>query len=110
MWVCALIIAVTVAIVTVGEAVIARHRAGQVADLAALAGAAAWAQTGDPCLAADELVRRSGAALVGCVPEMDQSLLVIVEVSAGSHLPPARARARAGPASNGPAVAAPREA
>ena len=93
------------AVVLVGSATVARHRAGTAADLAALA-AAGRAVLGEPdaCDLADRVARANAAALVSC--SVDGSSVVDVRVDVpvrlgglGVHV--ASARARAGPADPG---------
>lgn len=88
---------------SVGAAVVARHRAASAADLAALAGAQSAANSaGDPCVAAARVAAATSARVVVCDRLADGSLEVVVEVALPRllarwpHLPPARARARAG--------------
>ena len=80
-----------------GSAVVARHKAGVVADLAALAGAAVAAD-GAPaaCGRAEAIVRAQQARLVGCLLEA-LDILVTVEIDNPCWPAAARARARAGP-------------
>jgi secretion/DNA translocation related TadE-like protein len=91
---------------SIGGAVAARHRAESGADLAALAGARTLAYgVGDPCAEAQRVATATRARLVSCVHLPDGSFEVVVEVGLPGllarwpHLPPARARSRAGPAS-----------
>ncbi len=103
-WVLALsgvLAVVGVAVVLLGAAAVARHRATTAADLAALA-AAVRAVGGDPaaCDAAAQVAAANGAALSGCSVGPD----AVVEVTVGVSVdlgpigrPTARARARAGP-------------
>jgi secretion/DNA translocation related TadE-like protein len=86
----------------VGAAVVARHRAGTAADMAALA-AAGRAAVGDPapCATAAVIARADGAALDGC--EVEAGGVVAVRVRVTVRLGPfgavpALGRARAGPA------------
>jgi secretion/DNA translocation related TadE-like protein len=97
--VCGLVWSVMVAALLVGSAIVARHRAAAVADLAALAAAAAQSR-GDPgvCRAAAHVAAAQGGRLDWCRVEAG-SVLVVAEVGVGwrvINLPPARARARAG--------------
>lgn len=94
------------AVVLVGAAVVARHRAATAADLAALA-AAGRASLGsdDACLVAADAARANAAALTGCT--VDAGAVVQVEVRVpvrlgvlGSHT--ATGRARAGPVAPAP--------
>jgi len=93
---------VGVAVVLVGAAVVARHRAGAAADLAALAAAGAAVQ-GDPraCAVAGELAAANAATLDSCA--VGAGAVVELYVHVPVRLGPlgvldARARARAGPA------------
>ena len=92
---------VTVALATTGVVgVVAGHRRAQsAADLAALAGAGALQDGGDPCHQASAIARRNGATLRGC--EVD-GWNVAVRVAATVRLPGSpmelEARGRAGPA------------
>lgn len=86
----------------VGAAVVARHRAGTAADMAALA-AAGRAAVGDPaaCGTAAAVARADGAALEGC--DLAGGGVVSVRVRVTVRLGPfgavpAFGRARAGPA------------
>ena len=88
---------------SVGAAIAARHRAVSSADLAALAGARTLVDgSSDPCRAARRVAAATRARLVACDRLADGSLQVVTEVALPpilarwSHLPPARARARAG--------------
>lgn len=88
--------------VAVGVAVVARHRAGTAADLAALAGAGR-AAVGDagPCRAAEQVAGANGATVDGC--DVRPNGVVAVRASVAVRLGPlgswrARAVARAGPA------------
>lgn len=97
----AALVTVTVGGACLGAAVVARHRAQAVADLAALA-AAAHVPDGAAiaCAQASELARVMGTGVVACTID---GLDVVVTVEAPSALglagmAPARAMARAGPA------------
>jgi secretion/DNA translocation related TadE-like protein len=105
LWVGALVVATAAAGVLWGGAVVARHRAGVAADLAALAAAQALAAgTGDPCRAAARVAATASADVTTCQLLADSSVLVVVRVAAPGGrtgrwdlgMPPARARARAG--------------
>lgn len=92
---------VAVAAVLAGAAVVARHRAGSAADLAALA-AAGRAVIGDAsaCSAADDVAQANAAELTGC--RIGAGSVVAVEVRVPVRLGPlgvhaAVGRARAGP-------------
>lgn len=105
-----LLVGVAVAVLAVagglavwGGAVVARHRAGQAADLAALAAAGALARGLSPCPAAERVAAAVGARSERCLVAGDGSVLVVVRTPlppagrlAGVLMPPARARARAG--------------
>ncbi len=89
------------ATVLVGAAVVARHRAGAAADLAALA-VAGRAVLGDPaaCGTGADVARANGAELVGCT--VGPGAVVEVQVAVPVRLGPvgvtrAQGRARAGP-------------
>ena len=94
----AALVAVTLAGVQIGSAVVARHRAQAGADMAALA-AAAWLPRGanSACRQAAAVSHAMGAALSGCdVDELD--VVVAVDVATGRLLGGrAHAAARAGP-------------
>jgi secretion/DNA translocation related TadE-like protein len=105
-WVVVLCVTVwssALAAATMGAALVARHRAESAADLAALA-AARSVLRGDPdsCGPARRVADAAGARVVGCEPESDGSVLVVVHVPVAGPVarwadaPPARARARAG--------------
>lgn len=94
-------------VATVGQAVLARHRAGTAADLAALAAAStAWPAAGSgPCAddvlaAARQVATANRGALVGCRADGgDVEVVVTVPVPGwAASTGPARAAARAGPA------------
>ena len=95
-WVVALVVCVLSAALTVGSAVVARHRAARTADLSALAAAGVAARGGDGCAAAQLLTADAGGTLVGCELLPDGSVQVLVALPTGPAMPPARARARAG--------------
>lgn len=93
----------------VGQAAILTHRAGNAADLSALAGAdtARGLRAGDPCRTAAELARLNGAELTGCEVVGPSSTTVDVTVgidlpSALSVLGQARGRSRAGAPEDSP--------
>jgi secretion/DNA translocation related TadE-like protein len=99
------LMALSVAGATVGDAVLARHRAESAADLVAIAGATAGLRGGDPCLAAALDADRRGVDLEHCRSADDGSIVVVVRLAPSSvlrRLPvgPALARARAGPVSD----------
>lgn len=95
----AALVAITLAGVQIGSAVVARHRAQASADMAALA-AAVWLPHGSEsaCRQAAAVSRAMGAALSSChVDELD--VVVGVDVATGRLLGGrAHAAARAGPA------------
>ncbi len=69
---------------------VAGHRAHGAADLAALSGAAAYAQGRPPCPAAARLARANGARLTGCDQvgdDVDYVVSVTVEVPVGLRVP-----------------------
>jgi secretion/DNA translocation related TadE-like protein len=89
------------------ESVAAAHtRAAVAADLAALAGAARWAG-GDPvpCAAARRVAEQNGARLHSCTADPDTGVVDVGVEATGrgllAHAPPAKVRARAGPADRG---------
>ena len=95
----AVLVVVLLLVVVVCGAVVDRRRAASAADLAALAGAAAWQAGRDGCGAARSVARRNGAELGSCRVLGED---VLVETVA--RTPPVlgarltvRARARAGP-------------
>jgi secretion/DNA translocation related TadE-like protein len=90
-------------VLTMGQAVLARHRAAGAADLAALAAADHWMDGGTAaCAEADRVARAQHARLVRCAVEGE-----ISDVSAASGRGPfaTEVRSRAGPA--GPVVPGP---
>jgi secretion/DNA translocation related TadE-like protein len=97
----AVLLAITVGGVYVGSAVVARHRAQSAADLAALAAAVHVTDgTAASCAQASAVAGAMGAAVRHCVVD-DLDVVVTVEapVSLGRMgFGPARASARAGPA------------
>jgi secretion/DNA translocation related TadE-like protein len=56
-----------------GSAVLARHRLGGAADLAALAAAHQIGRVGQPCAAAARVAAANAAALVSCSAQLDAS-------------------------------------
>lgn len=96
----AVLLAITLAGVYVGSAVIARHRAQAAADLAAVAAAAHLTDgTGAACSRASALAHAMRTAVTHCVVE-DLDVVVTVETSVPLGriaVGPARATARAGP-------------
>lgn len=104
----AVVLAVALGGVVLGGALVARHRAGRTADLAALAAASATLSgAGDGCAAALRVARLAQAELASCAVLADRSVLVVVAVPLPPvrllggllDMPPARARARAGASS-----------
>ena len=92
---------VTIALVTIGAAALARHRAQTAADLGALAAALTLpAGAGSACDRARELVNAMRMSTAHCAIErLDVVVTVAVPVRvAGWNLGTARAVARAGPA------------
>ncbi len=87
----------------IGAAVGVRHQAETAADLAALSGASALVRGLSPCPAAARVAHANGASLAAC--RVTGGLVdVSVAVRLGgplTRLRPARAAARAGPASGG---------
>ena len=86
-----------------GCAVVARHRAGSAADLAALAGAVSAQQTAggvEPCGLAARIAGRNGARLASCLRTGDDVEVVVTRRLVLGRLGrwQAIARARAGPA------------
>jgi secretion/DNA translocation related TadE-like protein len=103
-WVMALsgvLAAVSLAVVLVGSAVVARHRASTAADLAALAAAgSAVAGRPDACAVAGRVAAANSAVLASCVAE--GAGVVRIRVNVAVRLGPlgvhsATGRARAGP-------------
>ncbi|MFI0966120.1 Rv3654c family TadE-like protein [Streptomyces sp. NPDC021080] len=95
----AVLCAVFGAVLSMGQAVVVRHRAAGAADLAALAAADHWSDGGTvACAHAERVARAQGARLVRCAVEGQ-----ISDVTAASGTGPitAEVRSRAGPA--GPA-------
>jgi secretion/DNA translocation related TadE-like protein len=95
--------AVATVALSIGAALVARHRADAAADLAALAGAQAVVRgVGDPCAEAELVAAANRARVVACERLPDGSVQVVAEVplpmllARWPDLPPARARARAG--------------
>ncbi|MFF4540923.1 Rv3654c family TadE-like protein [Streptomyces aureus] len=95
----AVLCAVFGAVLSMGQAVVVRHRAAGAADLAALAAADHWSDGGTAaCARAERVARAQGARIVRCSVDGQ-----ISEVTAASGTGPitAEVRSRAGPA--GPA-------
>jgi secretion/DNA translocation related TadE-like protein len=100
----AVLLAITTGGVSVGCAVIARHRAQAAADLAALAGAQHLADgTGAACSQASALAQAMRAAVTQClVEDLDVVVTVATSVPLGRiRVGPAQATARAGPVDTG---------
>lgn len=99
-WAVVLVLSVCLGVLAWAGAVVARQRAENAADLAALAAARSHLGGLDGCVAAARVAAASGARLVACRPGMSD-VTVSVEVPLAVPLrrldmPPARARARAG--------------
>ena len=97
---CGVLATVGVAVVLTGAAVVARHRAGAAADLAALAGAARAVQGADACGEAARLAAANAAELTGCEVEPGGRVRVTVSVPVALGrlgIFSATGRARAGP-------------
>lgn len=90
--------AVFAAVLCLGQAIAARHRAGSAADLAALAAAdrALWGAP-DACVKALEVARAQGAELVRCTVT-GEIADVRVRARLGPYAPSVRARAGPAPA------------
>lgn len=92
------------AVLAMGQAVQARHRAGGAADLAALAAADRWMEgSADACAMAGRVARAQGARVVRCAVYGEVSD-VTAAVGAGAFA--AEVRARAGPAAGRAAASA----
>ncbi|RSS61785.1 helicase, partial [Streptomyces sp. WAC07061] len=93
--VAAVLVAVFGGVLLLGQAVVARHRAGAAADLAALAAAASWAHGPErACAAARRVAGAQGAVVAACEVGGE-----VAEVRAGVRAGPftPEAAARAGP-------------
>ncbi|MFJ5138087.1 Rv3654c family TadE-like protein [Streptomyces sp. NPDC088707] len=90
------------AVLALGQAVAARHRAGGAADLAALAAAdrALWGEA-EACAAAVRVAAAQGAELVGCAVRGELAE-VTARVGRGPYRP--EVRSRAGPQAPPPAA------
>ncbi|MCP2175453.1 helicase/secretion neighborhood TadE-like protein [Williamsia maris] len=100
-WVIVGLVSLVVAVVFVGSAVVARHRAQSVADLAALAAAQrAMLALDDPCGAARTIAATSSVTIARCRTDgEDVVVLATTDVDLGPFgVRQARAIARAGPA------------
>ncbi|MCX4818328.1 flp pilus-assembly TadE/G-like family protein [Streptomyces sp. NBC_01142] len=85
--------AVFAAVLAMGQVVVARHRAGAAADLAALAAADhALRGTAAACAKAADVARAQGAAVVRCAVR-GEIADVTAEASLGPYAPTVRARA-----------------
>lgn len=95
-----LLLVVGVGAIAIGGAVIARHRAGAAADLAALAAAQTIADGGSGCEVAGSVASEMHAELVGCrVSGELVEVTATVSVYLGRWgIGTAEAQARAGPA------------
>ena len=80
---------------TLASAIVARHRAGAIADLSALA-AASVAPAPDACERARRVAAANAGRLTRCRILGDGSVLVDVELAVGGLPGPARGSARAG--------------
>ena len=99
--VCAVALALVLAVLGLGAAVTARHRAESAADLAALAGAdvVLGRAPGEPCARAAGVLAASGARVATCAVAADGSVQVTAVVAVRGRfaaLGAARATARAG--------------
>ncbi len=85
------------AVLALGQAVAARHRAGGAADLAALAAAdrALWGEA-EACAAASRVAAAQGAELAGCAVRGEVAE-VTARVVRGPYRPEVRSRAGPGP-------------
>ncbi|MGW1866653.1 Rv3654c family TadE-like protein [Streptomyces mauvecolor] len=99
--------AVFAAVLCLGQAVAARHRAGGAADLAALAAAdrALWGSP-DACAKATEVARAQGTEMVRCTVS-GEIADVRVRARFGPYAPSVRARAGPSPALPGLPAAVP---
>jgi secretion/DNA translocation related TadE-like protein len=94
-----LLVTVTVATMCAVGVIAGHRRAQSAADLAALAGASALQDGGDPCQRAGSIAERNGARLRRC--EVDGWDVAVEVVASGVRLPGGamdlEARGRAGP-------------
>ncbi|MGW2258975.1 Rv3654c family TadE-like protein [Streptomyces sp. NPDC001780] len=108
MWVAlaaATMCAVFAVALALGQAIVARHRAGAAADLAALAAAdRALLGPAAACREAADVAAAQGAEVVRCAVS-GETAEVAARVRAGPYGP--EVRARAGPVSQGPVRSAP---
>jgi secretion/DNA translocation related TadE-like protein len=92
-----LILLGSLGVMTVGSAILARHRAQAAADFGALAGALQAASgPAVACSRARELVVANGARMVSCEVE-GLDVIITTEADAVGGIGTARAAARAGP-------------
>lgn len=93
------LMSVTVFGLYLGAALVARHQAEAAADLAALAGAGS-AVLGEhhACVQARRVTDRMAVRLASCQIRGWDVLIETATTPTSTHLPPATARARAGPA------------
>jgi secretion/DNA translocation related TadE-like protein len=101
----AVLLLLTVSVLTLSSAIVASHRARSAADLASLAGASALMR-GEPlgaaCARAAAVARLGGAVMISCTAVGAETLAVRGEVRPTLPvLGPAVASARAGPAPRG---------
>ncbi|MDK4326537.1 flp pilus-assembly TadE/G-like family protein [Corynebacterium propinquum] len=88
------IVAVSLSLIGVASHVVARHQGQLAADMAAVAGAEAFARGEPPCPAARETAEANHATVDSCRTDNRD---VLVEVTAGVSVTSASARGRAGP-------------
>ncbi|MFF9350233.1 Rv3654c family TadE-like protein [Streptomyces sp. NPDC014734] len=94
-------------VLALGQVVVARHRAGGAADLAALAAAdRALSGPEQACGTAEKVAAAQGAVVVRCVVR-GEIADVTARVSLGPYEPTVRARAGPPVASSGPRTASP---
>jgi secretion/DNA translocation related TadE-like protein len=104
LWAVTVLVATAVVGWSLASALAARQRAEAAADLAALAAARGAAEGRDACGRAAVVATAGGARLATCSVAADAVVDVLIEVQVSApwlrrlDLPPARARARAGPA------------
>ncbi|MEV5600281.1 Rv3654c family TadE-like protein [Streptomyces sp. NPDC052299] len=92
-------------VLALGQVVVARHRAGGAADLAALAAADRALEGKEPaCASAEEVARAQGAEVVRCAV-LGEVADVTALVRFGPYAP--EVRARAGPAESAPPAGGP---
>jgi secretion/DNA translocation related TadE-like protein len=86
----AVVVAVALAMVVRGSAVLARHRLERAADLAALAGAYQIGRLAQPCAVATRVAAENGAGTTSCTMRLDRSGrsgTVAIVLSGTVHLP-----------------------